>query len=193
MSNVNTYCSDPIEYYAGTYFRSGKYIRFLCNTLRLQLPHGFQYNIKDSEIDRNYEGKYYGKVAVIGWETEVKVFETKENSVSKFKVGQKVYHIMYGMGIVKRRNNNNYPISGYFENSEECQYFSEEGKSEKEDINPILLTLEEARAKGYDVPKQKIVKEKVVYINLYGQEERSYVHSTEELAKANARVHGGNL
>lgn len=88
--------------------------------------------------------------------------------MEKFKVGQKVYCIMGGLGTVKEITNQVAPIHVYLDNADPChrQYFSD-GRFYPGHKNPTLLTLEEARAKGYDVPKQKIVKEKTVYINLY--------------------------
>lgn len=120
--------------------------------------------------------------------------------MSKFKVGQKVYCILYGVGEVVSTG---YPPTKHtdpaytigFQSSRECgpRYYTEQGQRSKNDTNPTLLTLEEARAKGYDVPKQKIVKEKTVYLNIYGNNERSYVHDTEQDAKYNARTKDANL
>lgn len=88
--------------------------------------------------------------------------------MSKFKVGQKVYCIHNGMGTVTYIDVDlDYPVEVDFDKGVSNTYTAD-GKRSKCDINPTLLTLEEACAKGYDVPKQKIVKEKTLYVNLYG-------------------------
>lgn len=93
--------------------------------------------------------------------------------MSKFKVGQKVYCILYGVGAVKElRESRSYPV--IIETNCGLVDYTAEGKYNSNAVNPTLLTLEEARAKGYDVPKQKIVKEKTVYINLYENHSISY-------------------
>lgn len=114
--------------------------------------------------------------------------------MEKFKVGQKVYCIRYGLGevIISADASEEYPIYVLFSGNKRDS-FTTDGKPFGNYLNPTLLTLEEARAKGYDVPKQKIVKEKTVYINLYGDGERSYIHDTEENAKANARIGDSKL
>lgn len=106
--------------------------------------------------------------------------------MSKFKVGQKVYSIRHGLGLILQIQ---YPsMSGTYIRAEfpeiDLQEFCIDGKVYSTDINPTLLTLEEARAKGYDVPKQKTLKEKVVYINYY-EEGRNVLgaHHTEQEAK----------
>lgn len=112
--------------------------------------------------------------------------------MSKFKIGQKVYCINYGLGEV-------IGTKGYGPCPVECKFtkftesYTPEGRFVLEAVNPTLLTLEEARAKGYDVPKQKIVKEKTVYINLYSNTETPYVHKSKEEAENGAKSGDGNL
>lgn len=86
--------------------------------------------------------------------------------MSKFKVGQKVYCILRGLGEVVAFHQDIYPVNVAFEKGK-IDYYMKDGRRSGEYVNPVLLTLEEARAKGYDVPKQKIVKEKTLYVNLY--------------------------
>lgn len=101
--------------------------------------------------------------------------------MEKFKVGQKVYCIIRGLGVVAQDDYNTVlPILVRF--SSGTSLYKKTGKGSESHTNPTLLTLEEARAKGYDVPKQKIVKEKTVYINLY--ETDQFAHDNEESAKA---------
>lgn len=109
--------------------------------------------------------------------------------MEKFKVGQKVYCIMGGLGIVKEITKQVAPVHVHFDNSTPIarQYYPD-GKFYAEHTNPTLLTLEEARAKGYDVPKQRIVKEKTVYINLYKEPYNSYVHKDKASAELSART-----
>lgn len=106
--------------------------------------------------------------------------------MSKFKVGQKVYCITKGLGEVVDTSTQSTDLSirVIFCRDYYC-WFTGTGKFNTNDFNPTLLTLEEARAKGYDVPKQKIVKEKTVYINLY--EKDNYVYSTRSVAEDMAR------
>lgn len=119
----------------------------------------------------------------------------KEIAMSKFKVGQKVYCIRRGLGEVYGKDRY---LAGdvvfliKFPEKDNCEY-TFEGKLYHSDLNPTLLTLEEARAKGYDVPKQKIVKEKTVYINLYSNTNVPYAHENIEAAEAGAKNGDGNL
>lgn len=77
--------------------------------------------------------------------------------MSKFKVGQKVYCIIRGLGtVVLPTLALNPPVCVQFITGD--RYYREDGKYCDIDLNPTLLTLEEARAKGYDVPKQRVVK-----------------------------------
>lgn len=104
--------------------------------------------------------------------------------MEKFKVGQRVYCIMYGPGEVYALEHlDDCPVKVRFKSIRSS--YTVEGLFTKYEsmVNPILLTLEEARAKGYDVPKQKIVKEKTVYINLYS-DGRTFTYDSEYSANA---------
>lgn len=102
--------------------------------------------------------------------------------MEKFKVGQKVYCINYGLGEVAE-------IKNYGPTPVECKFsrftgsYNPQGKFITEAENPTLLTLEEARAKGYDVPKQKIVKEENLFLNGYA-DGRRYLYPTKQEALA---------
>ena len=107
--------------------------------------------------------------------------------MSKFKVGNAVYGITEGLGtITNTHKQGNYPIRVEFgENGEKVQFFTAEGKNNVGDLNPTLLTLEEAQAKGYDVPKQKVKMRRTFWLNIYQGAE--YLHRTKEEADIAAR------
>ena len=76
----------------------------------------------------------------------------KEKPVSKFKTGDRVFHVGFGVGEVINTNHIvNYPIKVEFITGI-SNVFTSEGFWEVGHVIPQLLTLEEARAKGYDVP-----------------------------------------
>lgn len=92
---------------------------------------------------------------------------TEENPMTttdrKFKVGDKVYSILSGIGTVTSIDDWQLiikTIKGY-------EYAKTNGKDSEYDINPIILTLDEARAKGYDVPKEKVKKTRIQFVNVY--------------------------
>lgn len=74
--------------------------------------------------------------------------------MSKFKAGDKVYDICEGVGVVGTDTDKEYPVSVNFASGTSATYTSS-GLNQVTDVNPTLLTLEEARTKGYEMPKQK--------------------------------------
>lgn len=85
--------------------------------------------------------------------------------MSKFKVGDIVYSLMRGVckvvSIVMERQLAVLDING------DTIIFSLDGRYFTDDLNPTLLTLEEARAKGYNVPKQRVKKTRTAWVNVY--------------------------
>lgn len=79
----------------------------------------------------------------------------------KFKVGDKVYDIRCGAGVVEEIVDENYPILVNF--NERGESYTSCGLQDIDDVNPTLLTIPEARARGYDVPKEKVKKKEVMY------------------------------
>jgi hypothetical protein len=82
----------------------------------------------------------------------------------KFNVGDIAYSIREGVVTICRSTEGPpYPIAANDEN------YTEDGKWYPTDLNPTLLTLDEARAKGYDVPKvkKKVTKEIKRWANVY--------------------------
>jgi hypothetical protein len=81
----------------------------------------------------------------------------------KFKVGDRVYDILKGIGTIKRNPDCGvytwvviFPLAS-------ARTYTEQGFLTEYDVNPALLTLTEARAKGYDVPKEKVTHKDVGY------------------------------
>lgn len=88
--------------------------------------------------------------------------------MSKFKVGDSVYDIRHGSGeVISNSKDHTYGIEvllpvGRF-------YYTTCGRAVWRDKNPILLTIEEAMAKGYDVlkVKRKVTKTISRWANVY--------------------------
>jgi hypothetical protein len=82
----------------------------------------------------------------------------------KFKDGNKVYDIRYGIGTVINyiEIETVYPFGVKFLDRP-AQIYLPCGRFQLSDANPTLLTLAEARARGYDVPKEKVKKSQVKY------------------------------
>jgi hypothetical protein len=92
--------------------------------------------------------------------------ETKMGS--KFKIGDRAYSINYGLGLITQITTQDYPI--VFEYGPETHAwatYDTDGKAFPQAVNPTLLTLEEARAKGYEVPKVIVKKSITRYALVY--------------------------
>jgi hypothetical protein len=72
--------------------------------------------------------------------------------VSKFNLKDKVFHVGHGVGQVHDIAKTDYPIGVLFENGF-ASSFTEKGCYHDGHAIPQLLTLEEAKAKGYAVPE----------------------------------------
>lgn len=107
--------------------------------------------------------------------------------MSKFKVGDRVYGILEGEGrVTSERGCELYPIVVLFATGKGDK-FTPEGKSIVTFLNPDLLTIEEARAKGYNVPKQKI--KKTTWLNVY----RDYFSAHVSKGNADTYANPGRL
>lgn len=108
------------------------------------------------------------------------------NQVSKFKVGDKVFHVGHGLGeVIAVDSGVAEPIWVLFgEPDTVCRVkerFTLDGRYQTSHSVPSLLTLGEARAKGYDVPKQRVKKKITRWVNVYRYYE-SDAFSTKEAA-----------
>lgn len=74
--------------------------------------------------------------------------------MSKFKVGDRVFHVGHGIGVVYGISETKFPIGVSFD-SGFASSFTRDGFYHEPHTIPQLLTLEEAKAKGYDVPEQE--------------------------------------
>lgn len=87
----------------------------------------------------------------------------------KFNLGDTVYCIQNGLGKVVSpdgtlRSRGLGHVYVQFKSYTRVYY--DDGKATFNSVNPILLTLEEARAKGYDIPKTKVKKTVNYYLNI---------------------------
>lgn len=93
--------------------------------------------------------------------------------MSKFRVGDKVFHVGYGMGKVLSIDptifNGDDALVVFLDDLYQPLTFTLDGRRSMTHKVPQLLTLEEARAKGYDVPKQKVKKARTGWVNVYPQ------------------------
>ena len=95
-------------------------------------------------------------------------------SEAKFSVGDTVYCIMHGLGYVNYSHpGRNQQLFVVFETCDDT--YTLEGKRNRKNAHPILLTLEEARAKGYHTPKQKKSKTISVIFN--------YAHDVVDISR----------
>ena len=78
--------------------------------------------------------------------------------MSKFKVGDRVFDLRCGVGVVESvKDHHDYPVKVLFKSKDvENESYTHCGKSLSTHKNPLLLTLTEAREKGYDVPKESL-------------------------------------
>ena len=77
--------------------------------------------------------------------------------MSKFKTDDKVFDPRYGVGVVtSEEHSREYPIRVEFNNGDGISSvtYMKWGRQFPSHKNPMLLTLPEAREKGYDVPKE---------------------------------------
>jgi hypothetical protein len=109
--------------------------------------------------------------------------------MGKFNVGDRVYHPRHGIGSVLSNQGIPYPIKVVFDDSGLIEHYERDGRKREYDVNPILLTIEESRAKGYDVPKvtRKVTKTVSRWANVYGSAGLANCsYETREEADANA-------
>lgn len=89
---------------------------------------------------------------------------SKEETIMKpkFMIGDRAFYIPYGVVTI-----NNVADYGVFPICVKWLayniYFMADGKFRTDDENPLLLTLEEARAHNYDIPKQLVKKYQWMY------------------------------
>lgn len=108
--------------------------------------------------------------------------------MGKFNVGDKVYHIRSGMGkIIEVGINGTYPV--IVDVDATCMSFTVDGKYHNGDLNPTLLTLDEARAKGYDVPEEPKPKVKM-YLYAFKKSVGSSWYVSSNLYKDDAEFKG---
>lgn len=82
--------------------------------------------------------------------------------MSKFKVGDKVYSIFSGIGHVDVIYDEDESIDDRLVELANGELYTKCGRAFcEDDLNPTLLTLEEARAKGYYVPPEEPKKKQV--------------------------------
>ena len=110
----------------------------------------------------------------------------------KFKVGDRVYDIRYGIGKITTINNpslSGYTVKADITNRPDSTYTAE-GKYLNDDLNPTLLHVVEARAKGYDIPKIKTTHTVECWMTIHGYgygEAESIIHCTEASANSSSR------
>lgn len=81
--------------------------------------------------------------------------------MSKFKVGDKVYHVIHGVHTIFHSRD------GYFRaisvDGTDCGFYAD-GKDWGEHQNPAVYTLEEARKMGFDILEEKLKKSKTLWV-----------------------------
>lgn len=86
--------------------------------------------------------------------------------MSKFKVGDKVFHVGYGVGTVTDVDwADGCPVTAAFSN-DVIYYFLDDGRGSRTHAIPQLYTLAEARKMCFDVPKEKKSKTLWLYYNI---------------------------
>jgi hypothetical protein len=107
--------------------------------------------------------------------------------MSKFNVGDKVFHVGYGIGTVTSSYSDfTFGVNVDFDINQRQDTFTADGRLYEEHIMPSLLTLQEARDKGYDVPKEKVKKWRWVY-----QVSAEYYITEEYLTEKEAKERKG--
>ena len=83
----------------------------------------------------------------------------------KFNVGDRVYDICRGIGVVTSVEaegpKDEYPLEVFIGGRH--RFYTAEGKYDTSYANPALLTVPEARVKGYGVPREKVKKSEIRY------------------------------
>lgn len=89
--------------------------------------------------------------------------------MSKFKVGDKVFDIRHGWGhiiCVDDNEDNIYPITASFPNWGAGISYTDKGRNYRQDLNPALMTVEEAAAHNFFPPKNKVKKQIKQWMNI---------------------------
>jgi hypothetical protein len=100
---------------------------------------------------------------------------------NKFKLGDKVYHVIHGVGTVSELRVGMFQVT--FPSFPSQGLYLLDGRYESNNVNPSILTIEEAKAKGYDVPKVKrtVTKELRRWANVY--EKDIWIYTTKNEAE----------
>jgi hypothetical protein len=110
--------------------------------------------------------------------------------MNKFNVGDKVFHVGHGIGEVYKIDltiyNDDVAMEVHFGNPYQRLGFTIDGRYSMIHKVPQLLTLEEARAKGYDVPKVKVKKKVTKWVNSLNGMMGFILYDSPELAKRHA-------
>ena len=111
--------------------------------------------------------------------------------MSKFKVGDKIFHVGRGVGtVVTITGNHTLPVTVKFDHI--TLNFSSDGKAYSDHTIPQLYTLEDARKMGFDTPKQKVKKIIEQWANVYPDGTYT-VHFTEDAANAFNLLNDSNI
>lgn len=101
----------------------------------------------------------------------------------KFKVGDRVFHVGHGVGeVTEIDQRDSLAIRVEFHNNK-VGWFTLDGMFVDEHTIPQLLTLDEARAKGYDVPKKTYKMWQWLYHNSSYYKLTRYHYRTKEEAE----------
>ena len=91
--------------------------------------------------------------------------------IEKFNVGDRVYDILRGLGTVVVINPETTlecnVVEVSFESRQFTETYSQNGFWDTYHKNPTLFTISAARARGYDVPKEKVKKTETQYCYVY--------------------------
>jgi hypothetical protein len=87
--------------------------------------------------------------------------------MTKFNVNDKAYSIRWGLCVIEDVTDDDerycVRVRGMGEYEHKSDWFMEDGRSSYGDVNPSILTLDEARRMGYVIPKAKVKKNITVY------------------------------
>jgi hypothetical protein len=100
--------------------------------------------------------------------------------MSTFKVGDRVYHVVEGLGTVVAVSADGFTVQ--LESRPRSGSYYSDGRYSRNDVNPSVITLEEAHAKGYGVPrpKRKVRFAPALLRDSYGFEYLSVPYSQED-------------